>query len=147
MTRETRWASLILAIAITADPSAAQTTFAGIVGTVRDASGAVVPGLKVTANNTATGEQSSQPTNELGIYQFTTLKPGNYILHAEHGGFRPLDVQGISLQINQTARVDITMEIGQTTEAIEVQSSAPVLATSTTDIGQVISNQKISTLP
>jgi hypothetical protein len=147
MTRETRWASLILAIAITADPAAAQTTFAGIVGTVRDVSGAVVPGLNVTAINKATGEQSSQPTNELGIYQFTTLKPGNYTVHAEHGGFRPMDVQGISLEINQTARVDITMEVGQTTEAIEVQSSAPVLATSTTDIGQVISNQKISVLP
>jgi hypothetical protein len=147
MSGETRWASLILAVAIAANPAIAQTTFAGIVGTVRDSSGAVVTGLKVTVNNKATGEQSSQATNELGIYGFTTLKPGTYTVHAEQAGFRPVDVQGIAVQINQTARVDITIEVGQTTEAIEVQASAPVLATNTTDIGQVISNQKISVLP
>jgi hypothetical protein len=63
MSGETRWASLVLAIAIAANPAVAQTTFAGIVGTVRDSSGAVVTGLKVTVNNKATGEQSSQKTN------------------------------------------------------------------------------------
>ena len=144
MSGETRWASLILAIAIATNPAVAQTTFAGIVGTVRDSSGAVVTGLKVTVNNKATGEQFSQATNELGIYEFTTLKPGTYTVHAEQAGFRPVDVQGIALQMDH---VDITIEVGQTTEAIEVQASAPVLATNTTDIGQVISNQKISVLP
>ena len=134
--------SLIVLAAVGASFSAAQTTNASIVGTVRDSSGAVVPGLKVTATNEGTREQFGQETNELGSYTFTVLRPGAYTIHAERQGFRPVDVRGILLQVNQTARIDVTVEVGQTSDVIEVKASAPVLATDTTDVGQVIRTRK-----
>src|SRR5262245_28298026 len=138
---------LIVFMAVGASFSAAQTTSASIVGTVRDSSGAVVSGLKVTATNEGTREKFAQETNELGSYTFSVLRPGAYTIHTERQGFRPVDVRGILLQVNQTARIDVTVEVGQTSEVIEVKASAPVLATDTTDVGQVITNQKISGLP
>src|SRR5437016_432944 len=99
--------------------SAAQTTNAIIVGTVRDVTGAVVPGLKVTATNEGTREQFGQETNELGSYTFSVLRPGTYTIHAERQGFRPVDVRGIVLQVNQTARIDVTVEVGQTSDVVE----------------------------
>jgi len=138
-------ALVLLGISLTR--SYAQTTYATIVGTVRDPSAAVMPGVTVTVTNDATGEKHTQPTNEVGAYAFTTLFPGTYSIHAEMSGFRPIDIRAISLQVNQTARYDLTLEVGPLTQSVEVQAAIPVLATETTDIGQVISNKQVMDLP
>jgi hypothetical protein len=125
----------------------AQTTYGKIVGNARDSSGGVIAGVRVTVTNQNTGETHSAPTNEFGAYAFETLIPGTYRIHAEMPGFRPIDIRGIILQVNQTARFDLTMEVGQVTENVTVTASAPVLSQDTSDLGQVITTRQIVDLP
>ena len=91
----------------------AQITYGSLVGNVRDASGAPMPGVSITVTNERTGEQVKQLTNSVGAYAFTTLFPGEYSIHAEISGFRPVDIRGVTLQVNQTARYDLTMQVGE----------------------------------
>ena len=139
--------AVVVALGLCAGPAAAQTTYGSIVGSARDASGAVISGVKVTVTNESTAEAHNQTTNDLGAYAFTTLYPGSYTIRAEQVGFRPIEIKGVLLQVNQTARYDLAMELGGVTERIEVLSAAPVLATDTSDVGQVIANQQIVDLP
>ncbi|MDP2998760.1 MAG: carboxypeptidase-like regulatory domain-containing protein, partial [Bryobacterales bacterium] len=125
----------------------AQTTFGSIVGTARDASGAVVPNVAVSVTNEATNAVFSATTSEVGNYSFTTLTPGTYKVHAELSGFRPLDIRGIQLQVNQTARHDLVMQVGQVSEKVEVAATLATLATDTSDVGQVVGNRQIVDLP
>lgn len=125
----------------------AQTTYGAIVGTARDASSAIVPQVLVTVLNQDTGVAVSQSTNELGGYAFTTLYPGTYAIHAEMKGFRAIDIKGVQLQVNQTARFDLTMELGQVAEKIEVTAATAILATDSSDVGQVINNRQIVDMP
>jgi len=125
----------------------AQATFAKVVGDVRDTSGASVAGAKVTITNNQTGETFTQTTSELGNYNFQTLNPGAYRIRCEARGFRPIDIQGIVLQVSQIARYDLKLEVGQTTDSVTITTNAPVLATETSDIGQVINRQQIAELP
>jgi hypothetical protein len=128
-------------------PAIAQTTYGSIVGTAHDSSGAAMPGVRVRAVNHATGVNVAQDTNDSGAYSFTTLFPGNYTIHAETTGFRPVDISGIQLEVNQTARYDLTMQVGQVSERVEVSAALATLATDTSDIGQVIENRQILDLP
>jgi hypothetical protein len=125
----------------------AQTTYGSIVGTARDSSGAVMPNVTVTVTNEATNTAHTAATNEAGNYAFTTLLPGNHRLHAEMEGFRAIDVVGIVLQVDQVIRQDLTMQVGQLTEKIEVSATLAALATDTSDVGQVINNKEIVELP
>jgi len=137
----------LILIAGFASHANAQVTYGSIVGNVRDASGAMVPGVNVTVSNESTGEKSLKQTNEVGAYAFTTLLPGVYSIHAAHSGFKEIDIRGITLQVNQTARYDLALEVGAVTQTIEVQASAPVLATDSGDVGNVVSNTQVEKLP
>ncbi|MBO0858009.1 MAG: TonB-dependent receptor [Chloracidobacterium sp.] len=125
----------------------AQATFAKVVGDVRDTTGASVVGAKVTITNDQTGDTFTQITAELGSYNFQTLNPGAYRIRCEASGFRPIDIKGIVLQVNQIARYDVKLEIGQTSDNVTITTSAPVLATETSDVGQVINRRQIAELP
>ena len=125
----------------------AQTTYGTILGTARDATGSAAPKVTVTVTNEATNTSYSEITNELGNYSFTTLIPGSYRIHAELAGFRPVDITGIQLQVNQTARFDLLMQVGQVTERVEVAATLATLATDTSEVGQVINNREIVDLP
>lgn len=124
-----------------------QTTFGSIVGTATDSSGAVVANVRVTAINEATGVSLTVSTSSVGAYSFTALIPGPYRVHAELPGFRPVDVRGIQLQVDQTARYDLLMQVGQISEKVEVDAKLATLATDTSDVGQVIENREIVDLP
>lgn len=145
--RGRKWYSLVLLAAMSVPLARAQGTYGAIVGAARDTSGAAVVQVTVLVTNERTGQVSRQLTNEIGNYTFSALFPGSYKIRAEAPGFRPLEITGITLQVNQTARYDLLMEIGAVTETVEVTSSAPVLATDTSDVGQVIENQKVVNLP
>ncbi len=125
----------------------AQTTYGSIVGTARDASGAVVPNVAVTVTHEDTNTVLSATTNESGNYSFTTLIPGTHRVHAELTGFRPVDILGIELQVNQIIRHDLPMQVGQLSEKVEVSATLATLATDTSDVGQVINNKEIVELP
>ncbi len=122
-------------------------TLGEIVGEVKDSSGAVIPGANVTVTNTATNTSRSVTTNEAGLYAFPALVPGPYRLKVEATGFKTITRANVELQVQQTARVDFAMEVGQITETIEVAASAQMMATENATVGTVIENRRIVELP
>jgi hypothetical protein len=142
--------SLALAAAIAsvlAPFGLSQTITGSLTGTVVDASGAVVPGVKVTASNTATNLTHSTTTNEAGVYNVLFLPAGNYKVAAESAGFKMAQLGPFSLEMGQIARVDIKMEVGEITQAVEITSVAPILQTESTQTGDTISSTQSVTLP
>lgn len=125
----------------------AQTTTAAITGTVTDPSGAVVPNVKVTATNTATNVANTTQSNEAGLYNFPFLAVGSYRLTAEIQGFKKAVLGPFPLEVNQTARLDVKLEVGAATESVEVTAVAPTLQTESTQTGGVLSATKLTELP
>src|SRR5919198_5250295 len=99
----------LFTIATTLD---AQTIRATLTGTVTDPAGAAVPGVAVTATNTATNITSTARTNDAGVYTFTALAPGEYVVAVEQSGFKRFAQNGVVLQIAQATRLDIRLELG-----------------------------------
>jgi hypothetical protein len=124
----------------------AQTT-GEITGLVTDASGAAVSGASVTVTNKATNAQRQVPTNGEGIYSFPSLFPGVYSLKVEQQGFKTVLRDGLELQVQQVARIDVSMEIGQVGETVTVTGGAPLLSQESTTVGTVIENKRIVDLP
>ncbi len=126
-------------------PAGAQ-TLGTITGEVKDASGAIIPGATVTATNTGTNAAREMPSNEAGIYTFAALPPGPYVVKAELQGFKTSQ-QAIELHVEQTVRVNFTMEIGTLSETAEVTGVAPLITTENATVGTVIENRRIVELP
>ncbi|MBL8219004.1 MAG: TonB-dependent receptor [Bryobacterales bacterium] len=122
-------------------------TLGTVTGEVKDASGAAVAGTAITARNIATNGVRNATTNEEGIYNIPALVPGMYEIKAEHSGFKSATRANIELQVQQTARVDFTLEVGQVTESVEVTSAVPLLATEDATVGTVIEQKRITDLP
>src|SRR5438094_9337593 len=97
---------------------------AQISGSVKDQSGAVLPGVDVTATQTATGAKRSAVTNETGSYTLTNLPIGPYTLEMALPGFRTYVRSGIVLQVNDNPVVNAILEVGQVAETVEVQANA-----------------------
>ena len=127
--------------------STAQSDTARIEGTVSDPNGAVVAGANVAAINVATGIQTDATTNGDGIYVFPALKIGTYRLEISASGFRKVTKPDIVLDVNQVARIDISLETGAVTEEVRITGGAPVVETSQSEVGQVIDGQQIVDLP
>src|SRR5437667_3236823 len=120
---------------------------AQISGTVKDQSGAVLPGVEVTVTQTETGISRSAVTNETGTYVLPNLPLGPYRLGAGLPGFRTFAQTGIVLQVNSNPTINIILQVGQVTAKIEVQANATQVETRTTAVGQVIENARILELP
>jgi hypothetical protein len=118
-----------------------------IVGTVTDATGAVIPGVTLTFNHVATGTTYTSGTSAEGNYRSSPLRIGEYIVIAESEGFRTYSGSGVSLSIGDVRQLDIVLEVGAVTEVIEVEASAPLLQTSEAAAGTVIENRQIVDLP
>lgn len=126
----------------------AQTTgTATLVGTVTDQSGARVAGAQVTVVNTATGFTSNTVTTPEGDYYVPYLIPGPYRLTIEAAGFKRYVRDGIVLRTNETPRIDVQLEVGAVTEAINVTGEAPLLETETAATGQILSGDTIVKIP
>jgi hypothetical protein len=122
-------------------------TMGEIAGEVTDASGAVMPGAQVVATNTATNLSRTATTNEAGLYTFPSLVPGPYRVRVEAKGFKSETRTGVELQVQQTARIDFRLEVGQVSESVEVSANAAMLATENATVGTVIENKRIVELP
>ncbi len=116
-------------------------------GLVSDSTGAVMPGAQVTVRNMETNIVRTVTTNESGIYNVPALNPGVYEVRVENTGFKSANRSNIELQVQQTARVDFNLEIGQVTETVEVAASAQLLTTENATVGTVIEKQRITDLP
>ncbi|MEJ7607918.1 MAG: carboxypeptidase-like regulatory domain-containing protein, partial [Bryobacteraceae bacterium] len=142
----TRLFALAIIVASLALPLSAQ-TFGDISGEVRDASGASIAGAQVTVTNTGTNATRNVQSNESGNYSFPALPPGIYVLKAEKTGFKSYTRPGIELQVQQSARIDIDLPVGQVSESVEVSASAALLSTENATVGTVIENKRIVELP
>jgi hypothetical protein len=120
---------------------------AKITGTVTDASGAVISGANVTATETSRGTVYPTQTNSAGIYYLSPLPIGDYTLKITASGFSAAEHPAISLAMNQTARVDVAMTVGQASQTVEVSSRAPLLQTDETFLGTVLDARANTTLP
>ena len=115
---------------------------AQISGTVQDPTGALIPGVEVTVTQTETGANRLAVTNETGSYVLTSLPLGPYQLEAVLPGFQTFIQTGIVLQVNGAPTVNVTLEVGQVTQTIEVQANAAMVETRTVGIGQMMEELK-----
>ena len=118
-----------------------------ITGEVRDPSGATVPSAAVTVIQTATNVVRSTETNPSGLYSFPDLPPGIYNVKVTMGGFDTVIKANIELQVQQVARVDFSLTVGQSTQTVEVAANAGLLATDNATVGTVIEERRIMELP
>jgi hypothetical protein len=120
---------------------------AQLTGTVIDNTGAAIPAAEVTVTGIGTGLERRATTNDLGSYSIPFLPPGGYRIVVQKTGFRQVTRDNVRLEVNQTARVDFTLEIGAVTETVEVTGSIPLLESDTSAVGQVIETKAIEDLP
>jgi hypothetical protein len=125
----------------------AQTTFARVVGVVRDPGGGVVVGAKVAVTNTGTNISKSVLTDSSGTYEITHLNPGPYQIAAESAGFQRFVNTDLLLETGQTLRIDIGLTVGQVTDTITVQAQAPVIESETGIISDVRTGRQMRELP
>lgn len=118
-----------------------------LIGRVTDQREGSIVGAAVHALNPATGVRSSTTTNTSGDYMFPFLIPGPYELTVEAAGFKAYKRPGISIRVNDRVTVDVVMEIGSTSESIQVTAESPILDTSTASMGQVIDSRTVLDLP
>ena len=109
--------------------------------------GAAVAGVAVSATNKGTNAVRSAVTNDAGAYSFPSLAPGTYTLRAEKPGFKTVVRNQIELQVQQAARIDLELQVGQVNESIEVHGDAALLVTDNATVGTVIENKRIVELP
>lgn len=128
-------------------PGFAQQGRGTILGTVTDASGAPVAGAVIKVTNTATNSGLETRTTSEGLYQAPNLAVGDYTVSVEKTGFRKVVRTGLQLQVDQRAQVDVRLDVGQVTESIEVKGEAPLVDTSSTSIGKVVDQKRVSELP
>ncbi|HUA85818.1 MAG TPA: carboxypeptidase-like regulatory domain-containing protein [Bryobacteraceae bacterium] len=118
-----------------------------ILGTVRDSSGAVVSGAKVTVRQPATGFTRDQNTNGVGEFLFTELPVGTFNVTAERAGFQSETQQNLVLDVDQRLRVDFTLTVGEVTQTATVEATTPVISTDSATVGNVIESQQVTGLP
>jgi hypothetical protein len=125
----------------------AQTTSTTILGTVSDASGAILAGAKVTAVNTRTGVKREVVTSSTGDFSFPLLDVGVYDLTVDSHGFKQEIRRNIVLAINEKVRMDFTLQVGATNERIEVTAEAATLRTDDATLGQTVEQRRVEELP
>ncbi|HTZ58990.1 MAG TPA: TonB-dependent receptor [Acidobacteriaceae bacterium] len=138
---------LVAAVLLVHGRCAAQMASAELAGTVLDSTGAAVPGATVTVTNTATSIARSTTSEKNGEYVITALAPGDYNVTVESPGFRKLEQTGLVLQINQQARVDLTLQVGQAAETVSVSGHEPLLESESSSVGTVVNQQLVNQLP
>src|ERR1700678_2257082 len=128
-------------------PLSAQSTFGSISGTVADASGAAVPDAQVTLTSAATGAKQTYTTSGDGLYSFVNLNPGEYRLDVEKAGFKHVKRESVIVQVQQSIRIDVSMEVGAVSQTVEVTAETPLLQPTTTSLGQVIDERSTNEIP
>ncbi len=141
------FAILAAVLLFLAAPAAAQSTAGTITGIVTDAMGAAVPGASVTLTNVNTGVVTQTTTNESGVYVARSLLAGVYRLEARADGFKIRRVEGLTLQVGQELRSDVSLELGAVTETIEVQATVTPLKQETAEISDTYTYEEIQNMP
>src|SRR5438132_10747659 len=137
----------VLAVCMTV-PAFAQLSTGSIAGTVKDSTGAVIPGVSVTLSNPGViGGNQQVVTNEQGRYQFTRLVPGTYSVRAELTGFRPALLDNLNVNADFTIRGDMTLEVGTVADTVTVTGESPLLDTTSALNQAVLDRATLDSLP
>src|SRR5688500_19234721 len=140
-------AALAMFCTLAAGTAFAQLQSGRIVGTVFDSQRAGIPGATVTVTNLATNIARTVVTDSEGNYVITPLDPGNYRVSAEMPGFQTTVREGLELTVGQSARVELTLDLGTLSTEVKVTAEAPLLNTESASLSQVITNEQIVDLP
>jgi hypothetical protein len=122
-------------------------SFGRLIGTVTDQSGAVIPGVEVTAVNRETNVTSKMLTNDRGDYLIDNLRPGTYDVSAEQPGFKKQLFAAVKLEIGQYGRVDFVLTTGEISDTVTVTGQSPIINTDKAEIGSVIEEKTIREMP
>jgi hypothetical protein len=125
----------------------AQKDTGAIDGTVKDASGKVVVGAKVTVTDVDRGTVTETVSNGVGEYTARPLKVGRYKVSVEKAGFKTALAGPVVVEVQEHPTVDVTLQVGRVDETVTVTAQNPLLETETSDLGQVISGDRAVTLP
>ncbi len=125
----------------------AQNAFGGLVGTVTDSSGAVVPGASVTLTNLGTSEKKVVQSDAAGNYRFIALQPTQYKVEVEKTSYKKVSQSPITIQVDTTARADVSLQVGAASETIEVTTQAPLLQTESGSLGSQVEGKTVQEMP
>ncbi|MDQ6699740.1 MAG: carboxypeptidase-like regulatory domain-containing protein, partial [Acidobacteriota bacterium] len=125
----------------------AQSTLGTITGLVTDSSGAVIPNSVVVVTNTATGAKAQTVTSSTGNYVVPNLQVGPYEVNVAISGFKAWSRSGIKVSSNDNLRIDVTLEVGQTSERVSVSAEAPPLKTESTEVSSTMENKLVNDVP
>ena len=140
-------ASLLILATLASPPGIRAQATATINGTVRDSSGAVISGATVVLHDKGTNLDRSVTTNNVGIYVIPQIQPGDYSVKVSQTGFRTEIKTNITLDVNQTATLDLTLTPGSTQETIQVEATEATLETSTSELGEAVVQKQVNDLP
>jgi hypothetical protein len=140
-------ASLVLAVFLAAPFVAAQSTGGRIRGTVTDASGGAVAGAKVTLINEGTHATREVETGANGEYIFIEVPVGTYEIDTTSQGFKKFVRKGVALNLNEVVSVDLTLQVGGSTDVVEVTGAPPVVDTTSTQLGAIVNERSSTQLP
>ncbi len=138
---------LSLLFLLTAGMGFSQTSSATINGTVRDSSGSVVPGASLILRNVGTNVELRSLSNDAGVYTFLNVNPGSYTLESSKPGFRTSRLSQFTLAVNQTATLDLILEVGSVEQSVNVEAIGAEVQASTSEIGAVVSRSQVVDLP
>src|SRR3989442_5919487 len=128
-------------------PSPSQTTLGTITGLVTDSTAAVVPNAVVVATNTATGAKAQTLSSSTGNYVIPNLPVGQYQVGVAITGFKAWTRSGINVTSNDNLRIDVTLDVGQTSERVDVSAEAPPLKTESTEVSTTMENKLVNDMP
>ncbi|MFI5094583.1 MAG: carboxypeptidase regulatory-like domain-containing protein [Candidatus Acidiferrales bacterium] len=137
----------LLALSCGANVARAQDVTASISGTVTDPSGAAIVGATVTAKSVERGITYTAVTNDSGLYRISQLPVGNYELRVEKQGFQTTAYPAFALALNQSARIDVPLKVGEVSQTVEVSGAAPILKTESTQVDTIIDANTNVALP
>ena len=140
-------AATALALALISVPLPAQNWNSNLEGLVLDPSGAAIPAASVKLRNPATGQARPARTSEQGFYSFPFVPVGTYELEVSHAGFAGKVLRGLVLQVGQTVRVDVTLELPCEQTVVRVEAQPPLIETASPALGDEIDNRRVSLLP
>ena len=149
MTRATRWAAVLIAVVLLPSVKAlaqGETTSA-IVGTVSDATSAVVPGALVTITEQQTGLRRGAKTDDAGRFDFPQLKPGTYSVRVEARGFDPQQNDNVVSALGQKQTVNLVLKVAHERQVVEVGSEAPIISPENANTSTTLSAPALENLP
>jgi hypothetical protein len=142
-----KFSLLFLCGLLSTAPLVAQTFYGSILGTVIDSSGSALPGATVTLTNADSGFQRTTSTGDDGAYTFLSLVPGAYTVSIEKPGFKSYSRKSITVEVAAAVRVDVSMQVGDVQQKVEVNATPPLMQTENASLGQVVDSQTVKEMP